>query len=134
MTSPIEYRLNAPVSPEAAAELFRRAGLRRPVDDLPRLTAMLQNANVTLSAWDGIRLVGIARGLTDFVYCCYLSDLAVDPDYQGQGIGRELTLRMKTHLGEQVTLYLVSVPDAMGFYERIGMESNPRLFMLPRSG
>ena len=51
---------------------------------------MVLNADIMMTAWDGDTLVGVARSVTDFAYCCYLSDLAVDRDYQGRGIGARL--------------------------------------------
>jgi GNAT superfamily N-acetyltransferase len=131
-TASIEYKLNVPVPASAVAELFRRAELNRPYDDLRRMAAMLANANHILTAWDGPRLVGVARALTDGAYCCYLSDLAVDPDYQGRGVGRELVLRTKQSVGNRVTVYLFSVPGALDFYREIGMEQLDNGFRLQR--
>ena len=84
----VTYTINGEVEAADVAELFLRAGLKRPSDDLERIGRMLAGANLVVSVWDGERLVGIARALTDFAYCCYLSDLAVDADYQKQGIGQ----------------------------------------------
>src|SRR6185437_1227200 len=84
------------IEPDLSAEEFRAVliastlGERRPVDDLPRLDRMLRQADVVATARDGRRLVGISRAVTDFSYCCYLSDLAVDAAYQRQGIGKRL--------------------------------------------
>jgi hypothetical protein len=72
---------------EEVAEVFRRSGIRRPVDDIPRIARMVEHANLIVTARDNDRLVGIARALTDFCFCCYLSDLAVDRDYQRSGSG-----------------------------------------------
>ena len=65
-------------------------GERRPVEDLERMKTMLGEADLVISAWDGDRMVGVCRSVTDWVYCTYLSDLAVRASYQGQGIGREM--------------------------------------------
>ena len=65
---------------------------------------------------------GIARALTDFSYCCYLSDLAVARQYQRHGIGRELIQRVKRCVGEKSMLLLLSSPEAMQYYPRIGLE------------
>jgi GNAT superfamily N-acetyltransferase len=73
------------------------------------------HADVNISAWDGVRLIGIARAITDFSYCCYLSDLAVSKEYQKTGIGTELVKRLREHLGEEVSLLLLSAPTAMDF-------------------
>lgn len=105
------------------AALFLSSGIRRPVDDLPRLESMLANANLIIGAYLDSRLVGIARSLTDFSYCCYLSDLAVSKEHQHLGIGRELVRRVKDRIGEKSMLLLLSSPEAMGYYPRIGMEA-----------
>jgi ribosomal protein S18 acetylase RimI-like enzyme len=99
-------------------------GRIRPVDDEPRLQAMLTGANLIVTArldQPGRPLVGVGRAVTDSVWCCYLSDLAVSPSAQGLGVGKRLLDEARRQLGPQVSLYLVSVPDAVGFYERAGM-------------
>jgi GNAT superfamily N-acetyltransferase len=103
-------------------------GVRRPVDDLVRLDAMLRNANVVLTARiDGV-LVGIARAVTDFVFCCYLSDLAVHENAQGQGIGARLIEEVRKHVGPSVSVILNSVSESVGFYERTTMSPLPNCF------
>ena len=67
-------------------------------------------------------LVGVARTLTDFAWCAYLSDLAVVRAAQGLGIGKGLLDATRAHLGPRVALILSSVPDAVAFYERAQME------------
>lgn len=99
-------------------------GRIRPVDDEPRLQAMITGANLIVTArleQPGRPLVGVGRGVTDSVWCCYLSDLAVSPSAQGLGVGRGLLDEARRQLGPQVSLYLASVPEAVGFYERAGM-------------
>lgn len=129
----IAYRINAPLTAEAVADLYRDAGLRRPIDDLDRLRRMIEGANLIVSAWDGERLVGVARSLTDFSYCCYLSDLAVALDYQRRGIGRALIDRTRAELGEEVTLILLAAPDAMPYYPHIGFEPIPNGWIIHRT-
>ncbi len=100
----LSYRINASIGTRAFIDLLQRSGLaqRRPVDDLECMTGMLANATLTVSAWDGAKLVAIARSLTDFHYACYLSDLAVDRHYQGQGIGKTLQAMTQQQLGPPV--------------------------------
>jgi predicted N-acetyltransferase YhbS len=93
---------------------------------------MLDHANLTITAWDGEKLVGIARSLTDFCYCCYLSDLAVDREYQGRGIGRELIEQTRKHLSEQVSLILLSAPSAMTYYPKVGFEKADNAWIIRR--
>ena len=116
------------------AELFRSSGIRRPVDDLPRLGKMLEHANLIIGAYAGNRLVGIARALTDFSYCCYLSDLAVASDYQRRGIGQELVDRVKRRVGDQSMLLLLSSPEAMSYYPTIGLAAVTNGWMIRRVG
>jgi predicted N-acetyltransferase YhbS len=118
----IDYRRDPNVSAEEVADCFRRSGIRRPVDDIDRIGRMLWHANLTFCAFDGDRLVGVARSLTDFAYCCYLSDLAVDKEYQRQGVGQELIRRTEGAIGEESMLLLLAAPDAMEYYPHVGFE------------
>lgn len=94
---------------------------------------MLEQADLIVTARDSRgRLVGIARSLTDWSYCCYISDLAVDRSLQGQGIGRELIARTRQYAGDGCVCVLVSAPESVGFYEAIGMPATDRAFVYPR--
>jgi len=106
-------------------------GKRRPVDDLPCLEAMLQHGNLLCTAWDGDKLVGVERSVTDFEYCCYLSDLAVDEQYQKQGIGKELIRLTQSRLGGKAKLILLAAPKAAAYYPKIGFEAHPSAWILP---
>ena len=128
----ITYRKNAPVTAQAVADLFRSSGIRRPVDDLPRMQRMIDPADFTLTAWDGDVLVGIARTLTDWSHCAYLSDLAVRGEYQKQGIGKELMARTRTELGDEVMLLLLSAPNAMSYYPHTGYTRADNAWLIPR--
>jgi ribosomal protein S18 acetylase RimI-like enzyme len=128
----IQYDSNRTISAGEFIDLLHRSTLaeRRPVDDADCMTAMLANAGILCSAWDGDKLVGIARSVTDFTYCCYLSDLAVDRDYQHQGIGRELVRLTQSKLGPKAKLILLSAPGAVDYYPRIGFEAHPSAWII----
>ncbi|QHT61544.1 GNAT family N-acetyltransferase [Paenibacillus lycopersici] len=128
----ILYRINCPLQAADVADVFRSAGMRRPVDDLDRIGRMIEHADITVTAWDEDRLVGIARAITDYAYCCYLSDLAVCKEYQSSGIGTALVNRLREQLGEEVTLLLLSAPGAMEYYPRIGFERVENAFLIHR--
>ncbi|MFO8150097.1 MAG: diaminopimelate epimerase [Trueperaceae bacterium] len=132
-TAAIEYRIDQPISAAQFVSVLRRStlGERRPIDDAACIAGMLEHANLTITAWDGHDLVGVARSVTDFHYICYLSDVAVDIRYQGAGIGRELVRRTQGELGPRCTLRLVSAPAAMGFYPKLGFVPNERSWDLP---
>ena len=82
----IDYSTSRALRTDEFIDVLRRSTLaeRRPVDDPECIAAMLANADLTVTAWEGERLVGVARSVTDFSYCCYLSDLAVDAHFQGR--------------------------------------------------
>jgi predicted N-acetyltransferase YhbS len=96
------------------------------------MKSMLDNANLTITAWDGDKLVGIARALTDFSYCCFLSDLAVEKDYQKQGIGQELVTEIEKQIGEESALILISASEAMDYYPKIGFSKIDNAYLIPR--
>jgi ribosomal protein S18 acetylase RimI-like enzyme len=107
---------------------------RRPVGDRDRIERMLRGANLIIVARDADSgaVVGVARSLTDFSYCCYLSDLAVDRAYQGRGIGRQLIAETRLAAGDEAMCLLLSAPAAISFYRAIGMPHEDRAFMYPR--
>jgi predicted N-acetyltransferase YhbS len=132
---PITYQLEPDLPAEAFRDLLNAStlGERRPVDDLARLEAMLRNADVVATAREDARLVGVSRAITDFAYCCYLSDLAVDEAYQRQGIGRRLIEETRQAAGgERVTLLLVAAPAAEAYYPKLGFNARTS-WNLPRS-
>jgi N-acetylglutamate synthase-like GNAT family acetyltransferase len=120
----IRYEYNQTISREQFVSLLKRSTLaeRRPIDDADRIDSMLRHANLICTAWDAERLVGVARSITDFAYCCYLSDLAVDIDYQKQGIWKQLIRLTQSLLGESAKLILLSAPKATEYYPKIGFE------------
>lgn len=93
---------------------------RRPIDDEQRISSMCNNANLIVTARLDGKLIGVARSITDFVYCTYLSDLAVDVKYQKKGIGKRLIEETKK-LTPQAKLILLSAPAAVDYYPKIGM-------------
>lgn len=121
---------------DAFISILRRSGLaeRRPVAEPDRIAQMLAHANLTITAWHGETLVGVARSMTDFAYFCYCSDLAVDKAYQGRGIGQGLLQATRNRLHPKATFYLRSAPAAVSFYERIGLTGVDRFFAILPSG
>lgn len=93
---------------------------------------MLNNCNVLITAWDDNRLVGVSRALSDFSFCCYLSDLAVDKAYQHQGIGKKLVEETHQAAGILTSLILLAAPAAVDYYPKIGMEQFKDCFIIKR--
>lgn len=93
---------------------------------------MIENSNLLITAWDNDLLIGVARAITDYSYSCYLSDLAVDKDYQDKDIGRRLVQLVQVNIGEEVALILLSSLMAMEFYPTIGFEKVENGFKISR--
>lgn len=128
----IHYRKNETITADQLAEVFKASGIRRPVGDVPRLEKMLRHADILVTAWDGETLVGVARALTDYSYCCYLSDLAVDQAYQHKGIGKQLINEVEREIGEEAALILLASPSAMDYYPKVGFNRIENGYIIPR--
>jgi GNAT superfamily N-acetyltransferase len=130
----IIYRKVDRLDPGAFIDILTLSGLaeRRPTGDRDRIARMLAGSNLIVVAHDGDTLVGVARSITDYAYCCYLSDLAVDKNYQGRGIGKRLIAETRQAAGPETMCLLVSAPDSIGFYESIQMPRQSRAFMFNR--
>ena len=128
----IDYKRNADISVAEAIHLYKKStlGERRPVDRPDIFEGMLKHANLVISAWDGNRLIGIARSLTDFTYVAYLADLAVDAEFQRRGIGKKLIEETRQHLGAACMIVLLAAPKANDYYPKLGFQHNPRAWVL----
>jgi predicted N-acetyltransferase YhbS len=128
------YQRESDLDPDAFIDLLVRSTLaeRRPVDEPDTIRKMLANASLILTARDDGLLVGVSRAITDFCYCTYLSDLAIDQAYQRRGIGRELIRRTHEAAGLGTTLILLAAPKAQDYYPRVGMIRHESCWIVPR--
>jgi len=122
----VTYAVEPGLSAAEFLAVLHSSGLaeRRPVAYPETVAGMLANADLIVTARDGRELVGVSRAITDFAYCTYLSDLAVDVRLHGQGIGRELNRRTHVEAGLVTTLILLAAPAAEGYYPHIGMRQH----------
>jgi predicted N-acetyltransferase YhbS len=127
----IDYQLEPELSADEFIDVLIRStlGERRPIDDRERIDLMLRNADLIVTARSNGRLVGVSRAITDFVFCTYLSDLAVDEACQKQGIGRELIERTHQAAGLKTRLILIAAPQARSYYPHIGMVPHDSCWM-----
>ena len=116
----IKYLKNVDLNLEDIILVFEKSSINRPIGNKNRIKSMFDNSNLIISAWDQDKLVGLCRALTDFSYCCYLSDLAVDMDYQRQGIGKTMIDLVKKEISDEVALILLSAPSSMSLYTKVG--------------
>lgn len=130
----IQYSVDAVIDSTQFRDVLVRStlGERRPIDDTTCMRGMLEQADILCTAWDGDKLVGVSRSLTDWHYACYLADLAVDVAYQRRGIGKRLIELTQQQLGPLCKIILLAAPAAKDYYEKIGFEHNPRAWMLDR--
>lgn len=123
----ITYRDDVRLSADAFIELYRSCslGARRPLDDAEIVEAMIDHGNLTITAWDGDTLVGIARTMTDFLYVGYLADLAVRETHQKRGIGAGLIAQTRARMGPRAYLVLLAAPAAKTYYGHVGFRHMP---------
>jgi GNAT superfamily N-acetyltransferase len=133
---PTAFQLEPNLASDEFIDVLRRSTLakRRPVDDAERIRRMIDEADIVLTARVEGLLVGVSRALTDYSYCTYLSDLAVDEAFHGQGIGRELISRTHEAAGLQTMLILLAAPKSRSYYPHIGMQQHESCWFVPRRG
>lgn len=128
----IDYKVHDRVTPEEIIELYRDAGLPRPIDDARRIERMYAGSNLVVTARENGKLVGVSRSITDGAWSTYLADLAVSPNVQKSGIGKRLVELTKEAVGDESMVLLLSVSTAMEYYPKIGMEKLDNAFIIWR--
>ncbi len=134
MSDEVVYQVESGLEAGEFIDVLRRSGLaeRRPVDDAEIIAGMLSNADLVVTARAAGVLVGVSRAITDYSYCTYLSDLAVDVTCQGRGIGRELIRRTHEAAGRHTSLILLAAPKARSYYPHIGMRPHDSCWIIER--
>lgn len=128
----IEFKVHDKVTAEDIIELYRDAGLPRPIDNPDRIERMYTGSNLVITARENGKLVGVSRSITDGAWSTYLADLAVSPNVQKSGIGKRLVELTKEAVGDESMVLLLSVPTAMEYYPKIGMEKLDNAFIIWR--
>ncbi len=94
---------------------------------------LLRHPQVLLTAWEGKKLVGFARVLTDFVYRAVIADVIVRPGYYGRGIGSKVVkLAVKDKRLKTVAGFWLYTTDKQAFYKKMGFRFSPKHLMLLR--
>lgn len=122
----ITYQSDRSITAQEFIDLLKSTSLgeRRPLNDVGCIEAMLKEADLLITAWNGDQLIGVARSLTDFHYCCYLSDLAVAETFQNQGVGQALILETEQFLEPGCRLILLAAPQAESYYPKLGFNQH----------
>ena len=93
-------------------------GHKEPAD----LKIAFSNSLFKCFVYDAGRLIGAGRALADGVDCAYLCDIAVHPDYQGRGIGKEIVSRLVDLSKNHRKIILYAVPGKEPFYRKLGFK------------
>lgn len=108
-----------PISPESVLALYAAEGWWP--ERTPEQVARLLDAGPSVGAWDGERLVGFARAVTDGVCRAYIEDVVVARDMRGGSLGRRLMEALRERLGATLApgavVSLFCGPDLVPFYE-----------------
>lgn len=135
MSEGVRYCVDKIITTQQFCDVLLRSGLgkRRPIDDKLVMAAMIDQASLMITCWRGEQLIGVARSLTDFVYCCYLADLAVDEAEQRRGIGKELIRLTAERLGDKCKIILLAAPSAETYYPCLKFEKHPQAWTILKS-
>ncbi len=90
-----------------------------------RISKLVNSVSISLVARnDNGLIVGVLFGLTDYAYWLYVTDLGVDRDYEGHGIGKQLMKMAHDKAGgeKDIAIYLIANENAIPFYEKLGMK------------
>ncbi|MFZ2844567.1 GNAT family N-acetyltransferase [Psychrobacter sp.] len=144
----VTYQINSAITPEQFTDVLSKSslGARRPLDNYYVIKGMLDNADLLVTAWvneeheeavnnseSNKKLIGVARCVTDFSYCCYLSDIAVDEAYQKQGIGKSMIKKIEQQLPPSCKIILLSAPQASDYYPKIGFTKHESAWVKVKS-
>lgn len=128
----ITYGKRSTLRTDDVINLFASSGIVRPISQPSRINEMISNSDFIYTAWENNKLVGIARCVTDFSYCCYLSDLAVHKEYQNKKIGETLIKHVENEIGDEVSLVLLASESALGYYPKVGFDKAENAFIKKR--
>lgn len=128
----IEYRVGNKLDANKVVALYEASALaeHRPIRNPDRMAAMLERANLIVTAWDGEIIVGILRALSDFAFVTYVSDVAVHSDYQRRGIGRELIRIAQREGGSNAHIVLLANPKNAEYYQHVGFTLHSSAWIL----
>ena len=131
----VTFQLEPELGPDEFIAVLSRTSLgeRRPIHDRSRVEGMLKHADLIVTARCSSQLVGVSRALTDYQFCTYLSDLAVDEAFQGRGIGKRLIEETHKAAGLKTMLILIAAPQAVTYYPHIGMQPHNSCWYIPRT-
>ncbi len=89
-----------------------------------KLVIAMKNYDTVYSAWDGEKLIGMICAMDDGIMTAYIHYLLVDPEHQGQNIGRTLVEMAREHYRNYLRIALIAYDKELSFYEKCGFEKS----------
>jgi predicted GNAT family N-acyltransferase len=132
MPAEIEFEFDRPVTAEQLLPLYAQTHWadKRSAEDAAHV---IQHADVTISGWQGDRLVAFARVLTDDRYRAFIDDVIVDHSQRSRGTGGELMQRLVDRLQHVEEVFLHCEPELNDFYGRCGFQPYGKCLLIPKS-
>ena len=90
--------------------------------DIAKLEITFTNSMFHIFLYDDDRIIGVGRALADGFDCSYICDIALHPDYQGTGLGKEIVKRLVDMSRGHKKIILYSNPGKEGFYAKLGFK------------
>jgi predicted GNAT family N-acyltransferase len=124
----LDYRFDDLSPIDEVLRLYRQTGwtAKRSPEMVER---MLRQTPVLLTVWDGERLVGFARVITDDIYRAFIEDVIVDADYRGRGVGKQIMQALIQRLDHIEEVVLNCNDDLVTFYESLGFNRKFQPYM-----
>jgi spermidine synthase len=121
--SAIKYKFTKKVNIDELVHLYKTAGWWDE-GDVERLALMIKKTYLFVGAYDGERLIGMGRCLSDGISDAYIQDVTVLPEYRRQGIGGKIIKALVTKLYERSIMWvsLIGEPGTQHFYEELGFK------------
>jgi len=102
------------------SELYRIAPLgEKPAENLK---VVFSNSKFKCFIFDKSKLVGVGRALADGIDCSYICDVAIHPEYQGIGLGRQIISKLIKLSEGHKKVILYANPGREGFYNKLGFK------------
>ena len=88
-----------------------------------KLVVAMKNSSSVFTAWNNEKLIGLINTLDDGIMTAYVHYLLINPDYQGQGIGKELVRLISEKYKDYLRIVLIAYDKEVDFYKHCGFSA-----------
>ncbi|OLQ38379.1 hypothetical protein ATX28_09190 [Oenococcus oeni] len=114
------------ISVDELCDVIKRSTLKRQIENKQKIKNMLEHADFLYTAWDGNKIVGYTRGITDYGDVVFIDDLGIDKEYWHKGIGSHLIKMVIEKFGNDIHIVLVASKLARDYYAKLGFIRDER--------